>query len=73
MPDMPPPGSSILKGISCFSQREQMEEYTIKPSSSSGSKKHGKMAANVTQPIVNLEIQIIPLLNDDIAFQTEVS
>jgi hypothetical protein len=71
--DMPLLGSSILKVISCFSQLEQMEEETIEPSSSSGSKKRVKRAANATQPAVNLETQIIPLSNDDIAFQTKAS
>jgi hypothetical protein len=49
-----------------------MEEETIEPGSSGGSKKRRKRAANATHVPANLENQIIPLLNDDIAFQTKL-
>jgi hypothetical protein len=50
-----------------------MEEETIEPGSSGGSKKRRKRAANATHVPANLENQIIPLLNDDIAFQTKLN
>jgi hypothetical protein len=49
-----------------------MEEST-EPGSSSGSKKRGRRAANASQAPSSLENQMIPLSNDDIASQIELS
>ena len=70
---MPSLGSSILKVVSFFSQRDQMEKESTKPRSSSRSKKRERRTTNASQVPNSLENQIIPLLNDDIASQIEQS
>jgi hypothetical protein len=71
VPEMPTPENPIFKIISLFSQQEEILENVIEPGSSSVGKKRGKRAVDGTEAMKNLENQIIPLSNEDIASQTD--
>jgi hypothetical protein len=70
VPEIPVPQNPIFKAISSFSQREEIPEIVNEPGSSSAGKKRGKRAGNDSKAFKNMENQIIPLLNEDIASQT---
>jgi hypothetical protein len=71
--ELPNSESPIFKVISSFSQQEQMVESGNDPGSSSGGKRRGKKVAGRSEASQMLENQIIPLANEDIASQSEMT
>ena len=68
--EMPTPENLIFKVVSSFFQREEIPKIVNEPGSSSTGKKWGKKTADGREASKNMENQIIPLPNEDIASQT---